>query len=150
MNQEAYSYNNILPRKYSFVSEGEKRIVKLVEFTRTGDENIVNLGFGDLLPDTDFDDEVVSNNGDIMKIFATIIQIVKEFTAEFPHLKIAFAGSTPERMKLYNRILKTHYSDFSKEFQISELVEDALTELEADFEPKVPRKYILYFVKRKS
>lgn len=150
MNQEAYSYNNILPRKYSFVSEGEKRIVKLVEFTRTGDENIVNLGFGDLLPDTDFDDQVVSNNGDIMKIFATIIQIVKEFTAEFPHLKITFAGSTPERMKLYNRILKTYYSDFSKEFQISGLVEDALTELEADFEPKVPGKYILYFVKRKS
>lgn len=150
MNQEAYSYNNILPRKYSFVSEGEKRIVKLVEFTRTGDENIVNLGFGDLLPDTGFDDQVVSNNGDIMKIFATIIQIVKEFTAEFPHLKIAFAGSTPERMKLYNRILKTYYSDFSKEFQISGLVKDALTELETDFEPKVPGKYILYFVKRKS
>lgn len=150
MNQEAYSYNNILPRKYSFVSEGEKRIVKLVEFTRTGDENIVNLGFGDLLPDTDFDDQVVSNNGDIMKIFATIIEIVKEFTAEFPHLKIAFDGSTPERMKLYNRILKTYYSDFSKEFQISGLIEDALTELEADFEPKVTGKYILYFVKRKS
>ena len=150
MNQEAYSYNNILPRKYSFVSEGEKRIVKLVEFTRTGDENIVNLGFGDLLPDTGFDDQVVSNNGDIMKIFATIIQIVKEFTAEFPHLKIAFAGSTPERMKLYNRILKTYYSDFSKEFQISGLVKDALTELETDFEPKVTGKYILYFVKRKS
>jgi len=150
MQQETYTYKNILSGKYSFTSMGKKQIVKIVEFTPTVHENIVNLGFGDMLPDTKFDDLAVSNNGDIIKVIATVIGIVQEFTGEFPELTVMVRGSTTERTKLYSRILKMYYAEFSKEFHISGLIEDASGVFKVDFDPIISRNYKAYFVKRKS
>jgi len=71
--------------------------------------NIVNMGFGDVLPDGSIDDKANSNNGDIVKVLGTIVQIMIDFTNKFPDLEIFFTGSTPERSKLYFRIIRTHY-----------------------------------------
>jgi hypothetical protein len=56
----------------------------------------MNLGFGELLPNVSVSDRVNSNNGDIEKILATLIAIIKDITAEYPQVEILFAGSTPE------------------------------------------------------
>ena len=148
MNQTPYLYEGIGQERYIFTSTGKKTIVKIAEFTRATDGNIVNLGFGDLLPDGRLDDRAISNNGDIIKIFATLIVIIKEFAARFPHLKIAFTGSTPERTKMYNRILTMYYTEFSREFKITGIIEHPKMRGEVDFEPDILRKYLFYFVKK--
>jgi len=149
MNIETYSYNAISVREYSFTSNGKKKIIKLVQFKPTSDTNIINLGFGDRLPSGRIDDTSVSDNGDMLKVFGTVIQIAYDFTEQFPHLKIAFTGSTPGRTNLYNRILKTYYLEFSKEFIITGMVEKRGRVFEIDFEPEFPGKYLVFFIKRK-
>ena len=150
MNHETYLCNTIDPKKYHFTSEGKRTIVKLVEFTPTGQPNIFNLGFGDLLPDDKMDDKTISDNGDMKKVFATVIQIVIDFTAKYPFLKIFFSGSSPGRTKMYYRILKTHYAAFSPEFRITGLIEQGPEIIEVDYGPIIFKQYLAFLSKEKT
>lgn len=76
------------------------------------------FGFGDLLPDGSINDKANSNNGDILKVMATVVDILKHFTARYPGKVIYFVGSTDERTRLYGRILRTYYYSFSQEFAL--------------------------------
>jgi len=118
MTQTAYPYRKVRSKRYHFISVGKKRIEKVVEFIALG-ENLVNLAFGDLLPNGSIDYRANSNNGDIVKVLATVVDILKSFISLDPNVKIYFRGSTPERTKLYARILRTYYSVFSKDFIIT-------------------------------
>ena len=118
MTQVAYLYQRRGSRRYGFISIGEKKIEKAVDFVFL-QENIVNLAFGDLLPDGSIDDMANSNNGDIIKVFSTIIDIVRDFTNRYPNVEIYFEGSTPERTRLYGRIIRTYYTTFIKDFEIT-------------------------------
>jgi len=109
MNRSAYAFRQVDANLYKFMSEGHERIEKVVEFTYVGVPGVMNLGFGDSYDGRMMDDEVVSNNGDIAKVMATIVRIVEDFSRCFPETKIHFAGSTPERTRLYGRILKTYF-----------------------------------------
>ncbi|MES2331530.1 MAG: hypothetical protein V4539_18135 [Bacteroidota bacterium] len=122
----------------------------MVQFKSTTYKNVVNLGFGDQLPDGRIDDKSVSNNGDTNKVIATVIQIAHDFTTQFPHLKIAFTGSTPGRNRMYNRVLKMYYKEFSKEFVITAFVEKRETMFEVDFDPDFSGNYLVFFVRRKT
>src|SRR5579872_614159 len=115
MSYLPYSYKQIHPRRFVFYSLGKRRIEKIVEFAPLAVPNFVNLGFGDLRPDGTIDDKANSNNGDIIKVLSTVIEILKHFTSQFPDSVIQFRGSTGERNRLYRRILNTYYSNFSKE-----------------------------------
>ena len=57
---------------FEFISEGDNgSIKKRVQYTLTHRKNVYNLAFGDVNADTDdFDDEVISNNGDTAKVLA--------------------------------------------------------------------------------
>jgi hypothetical protein len=118
MTQTPYPYRKLGSKRYHFISVGKKRIEKVVEFIAIGG-NIFNLAFGDLLPDGSIDDQAISNNGDIVKVLATVVDILKNFTSLDPGVRVYFLGSTPERTKLYSRILRTYYSIFSREFTIT-------------------------------
>ena len=118
MMQVSYPYKRLQSWRYGFVSDGKRKIQKIVDFIPIDKGNIVSLGFGDLLPDGSIDDTANSNNGDIVKVLATVVDILKDFTGLYPHSQVFFVGSTDERTKLYNRILKVYYSEFSKEFAI--------------------------------
>jgi hypothetical protein len=59
--------------------------------------NLYNLVYGDLNPEGSIDDMAISNNGDIIKFFLTIIDIVQFYTRQFPIHKIHFSGSTKQR-----------------------------------------------------
>ncbi|MBN9385340.1 MAG: hypothetical protein J0H74_31575 [Chitinophagaceae bacterium] len=122
MKQDAYSYDRKSFERFVFSSVGKSTIIKLVEFSTTKTPDLYNLGFGDLLPNGTIDDKVNSNNGDIVKVLVTIVQIIRDFSAQHPNAKIVFAGSTQERTKLYTRIIKMYYEDFCKEFKITVLI----------------------------
>jgi hypothetical protein len=96
MNKDAYPYDHPYTSRYTFTSTGKKKINKAVDFTHTGIRNIVNLGFGDLLPDGAIDDRSNSNNGDVVKVLATTVEIIIDFTTKFPDTEIFFTGSTPQ------------------------------------------------------
>ncbi|GGA88284.1 DUF6934 family protein [Puia dinghuensis] len=148
MKDNIYSYDRTQGSKYTFISIGKKRIVKQVIFTHTGIRNIVNMGFGDLMPDGSIDDKANSNNGDIVRVLTTTIQILIDFTSRFPDAEIFFSGSTQERTKLYTRILRTYHATFSKEFVIKVLIQEGEDFIELPFEPKAHIKFYGFLIKR--
>jgi hypothetical protein len=151
VNQRPYSYDRNHATRYTFVSRGKRgAIIKLVEFTPTVVKNIFNLGFGDLQPDGSIDDTANSNNDDIVKVLASVIHIIQDFTTEYIDVKIIFTGSTSRRTTLYHRILKMYYQSFIKEFVITGLINSEKGLVEVPFEPRGSVKYLAFFVKRKN
>jgi hypothetical protein len=148
MAQTGYPYTTLSVTRYTFMSVGRKRIEKVVEFSDFGLKNTFNLAFGDLLPDGTIDDLANSNNGDIVKVLATVISILKDFTAKNPKAYIAFTGSTDERMKLYTRILKSYYPTFKKEFKISGFLKTEKGYSEIAFTPEQNIDYTVFLIKR--
>src|ERR1700753_2058646 len=108
----AYSFDQIEPFRYRFISTGRQKIKKAVEFIPLKNRNMVNLGFGDVMPDGTINDRIHSNNGDIRKVLATVVQILLHFTSQNPSTMVFFAGNSVDRTKLYSRILKMHYFSF--------------------------------------
>lgn len=107
----------------------------------------MNFGFGDLLPDGSIDDKANSNNGDILKVMATVVDILKNFTASNPQIVIYFAGSTEERTILYSRILKTYYTVFSREFVIFGITGTEKDNKAIPFDPHADLKYLAFLLK---
>src|SRR5580704_8214439 len=141
MKDKTYQYSRIQGTRYTFTSIGKKRIVKQVIFTPTGIRNIINMGFGDLMSDGTISDKVNSNNGDIVRVLATTVEILSDFTSMNPNTRIFFAGSTKQRTRLYTRILKTYYPNFSKQFSIRVLVAEDNAYSLLPFEPKADLEY---------
>lgn len=102
-NNPYYPIVVVSAHQYAVVSTGKRPIKKVAEFTHTGRGKIVNMAFGDLMPDGSIDDTVNSNNGDLVMVLATTIEILKMYTVRFPDAEIFFTGSTKARTQLYNR-----------------------------------------------
>src|SRR5258708_4001483 len=118
MTQAPYEFDPLTSGRFTFTSVGKKKIEKVVDFIAIGTPNVMNLSFGDLLPDGSIDYITISDNGDIRRVLATVVAIVNQFTSSRLEVWIYFAGSTVERTRLYNRILKIYYPIFSKLFEI--------------------------------
>ena len=148
MSHSPYSYKRLDAHRYIFVSKGRKNIEKAVDFVPLGIRNILNFGFGDLLPDGSIDDTVNSNNGDITIVLSTVVEILKDFTWEFPQAEIYFSGSTIERTRLYTRIIKTYYASFSREFVITAFNTKNDGIQQVIFDPMVKEDYLGFLIKR--
>ena len=70
-----------------------------------------NLGFGDLSGEGELSDEVVTNNGDMSKVLATVVSTLFVFLEVNPTATVFFKGSTPFRTKLYQRIIQSNLVD---------------------------------------
>jgi hypothetical protein len=145
----SYPYEQVFTSRYLFTSIGKRNIEKVVEFTPTGIRNIMNLGFGDLLPDGSIDDTVHSNNGDIIKVLSTVVSIVADYTSHFPSIEILFMGSTDGRTRLYARILRTYYGTFNKQFIIQGIVRDGDTYEEKPFTPDITEIPTAFLIRKK-
>lgn len=150
MTQVSYPYQRRGSRRYGFISNGKKRIEKVVDFIPLKTRHRFNLGFGDLSPDGTIDDKVNSNNGDIVKVLATVVAILRNFTEQNPQAEIYFEGSTVERTVLYGRILKTYYTTFSKEFSIACILNDGNDFQMVPFDSSSDQKYLAFLIKRIS
>lgn len=73
MNNPPYEFNREHTHRYTFESIGKRTIIKVVEFSSTEISDVYNMAFGDRLPNDEIDDTVKSNNGDIIKVLATVI-----------------------------------------------------------------------------
>lgn len=146
MQKPSYPYHQLKPTRYFFISTGQQNIEKVVDFMPSPFIGVLNLAFGDLSEDGTISDIVHSNNGDILKVMATVVNIVKHFTACYPHYKILFTGSTRERTLLYARILKMYYHEFSEDFIIKGVIEK--TEEEVLFDCQNPYLYKEFIIQK--
>jgi hypothetical protein len=89
---------------YYFESIGPKGVIKkIVKYSSIDNNDLYfNLAFGDLNETTgQVEDRVVSGNGDVEMILATIATIVMEFMSYYPSKRIFMEGSTRSRTRLY-------------------------------------------------
>ncbi len=148
MTASSYEFDPLTSGRFTFTSVGKKDIEKVVDFIPTGTPNIMNLSFGDQLPDGSVDYTTISDNGDIRRVLATVVSIVTHFASSRPEVWIAFSGSTVARTRLYKRILKTYYPIFSKMFIIWGMVKmrDELENI--PFHPEAAITYFGFLIKR--
>ncbi|WP_235280483.1 DUF6934 family protein [Myroides profundi] len=95
---------------YEFTSIGKNQAIKkLIIFELIkGEAKVYNLSFGD---STNYngdllriDDRIVSNNGDMNRVLATVFRAVLDFTKDKIDCKVVFKGSTPSRTRLYRMV----------------------------------------------
>lgn len=109
---------------YEFTSISDSKVIeKTINFTLLDlEDGLYNLSFGDKDKDTvnssAIDDKIVSNNGDMDKVLATLFQAVLLFTKDKYFYKIIFRGSTPSRTRLYRMVISNNYEELSKYYTI--------------------------------
>jgi hypothetical protein len=105
---------------YEFVSEGPNgRINKLVKYTESSVKGIYNLGFGDKLGDIDdFDDEIITNNQDSLRVLATVAATVYTFTDKYPDAIVFATGSTTARTRLYRMGISNNLQEIEEDFEV--------------------------------
>ena len=121
MRDQRYSFEiGHFNMSYEFVSEGPKgRIVKQVKYTEIEDNGFYNLGFGDKIDnEDDFDDEVISDNNDSIRILATIAAAVYHFTEHKPNAYVFAQGNIKARTRLYRIELSNHLEEIKIDFII--------------------------------
>lgn len=149
MKQPYYPFHSADGRTFYFTSEGNHTIHKVVEFLAIGSA-LYNLGFGDILMDGSYDDMAVSDNGDMRKVIATIVQITLSFSKTHPSVKIVFTGSSVERIRLYNRILRNYHLDFSNYFTIMVAYENGESMVEDFYRPDMLLDHVYFFITHKN
>ena len=105
---------------YEFVSEGSRgRIPKMVEYSETGTEGVFNLAFGDYDENTKtINDLSVTNNGDSLKVLATVASTVYAFLEKHPNAYIVATGSTDVRTRLYRMGITNNLAEIKEDFLI--------------------------------
>ncbi|MCF2495282.1 DUF6934 family protein [Dyadobacter chenhuakuii] len=105
---------------YHFTSKGPKgSIQKSVIYSKTAVENIYNLAFGDYNPISDeINDLSISNNGDSVRVLATVAATLYTFTEKYPEAWITATGSTKARTRLYRMGIANNLAEIIEEFAI--------------------------------
>jgi hypothetical protein len=105
---------------FEFYSEGPKGVIKkVVEFQPTSEVNVYNLAFGDYDEEAKgIDDQAITNNGDSLKVLATVASMVYAFAEKHPHSWIMATGSTEARTRLYRMGITNNLAEISVDFYI--------------------------------
>lgn len=105
---------------FEFTSEGPKGTTKkVVIYSKTHLHNFYNLGFGDKDNETGFvDDLAVTNNGDRLKVLATVAATVVVFSNQFPDASIFATGSTKARTRLYRIGIGSIFEEIKLNFDV--------------------------------
>lgn len=151
MNTNPYKINSITATQYEFESIGAKGIIKKgVEISPLAAQNYYNFGFGDLNEDGSINDEAETNNGDLLKVFSTIIKIMTDFLSTHPSSTLYFSGSNQQRTDVYNIILRRNYSEFIQHFQITAIIKINNQNMEVEYDPSADEKYLAFLVREKN
>jgi len=123
MLEKKYTLHLLEKRKkctnFYFISKGKNgSIPKIISYQEI-ENGLYNLGFGDYnLKTRTIDDTIISDNGDMKLILATIVDSIKMFFEIQPDTIIFITGSDRTRTKLYQRIIINHKSDYETIYTI--------------------------------
>ncbi len=90
--------------------------MKVVLFTIDND-NLWNLGFGDLIKGK-IDDSVITNNYDIPKVMRTIAKIIYDFFEQHPDRIVVIKPVDDKRKRIYNLIFQRHFEEIKDTFEL--------------------------------
>jgi len=83
--------------KYYFVSNGRSDIIKSIDYSYSSNfenKKIYNLAFGDYNAKTDgISDDVNTENGDVYKVFNTVLSTIPLFFQSYPNSMMIVKGS---------------------------------------------------------
>jgi len=120
----------------------------VVRFDQFDVPGIVNLAFGNALPDGSLNDLVRIGNNDRNKILATVVKAVYDYTSSYPEMIVYFAGSTPARNRLYRILVTLNLEELLKDFEIFGIL---LLDADGCYEKfEKQRPYTGFAVKRKK
>ena len=109
---------------YLFVSRGKRDVLKVVQYARIQPLDrgqLYNLGFGDATRDATgqlrVSDNILSQNGDVYRVFQTVLQSLAEFLAHHPRDYVFVRGSDGRRTNLYRRFVNKHISTLSESYR---------------------------------
>jgi hypothetical protein len=146
MNREFYPFKqNPHTYHYTFYSEGVKgKILKSVIFQEI-ENDFCNLALGDYDEANEyFDDQSITDNGDLVKVLSTVFHITAHFLMIYPEKKIYVEANTHIKQRLYNRIIKNNFSQIQADYQVFGVLENEELEI---FEPNTDYKALI--VKKK-
>ena len=137
--------------RYEFNSLGPKGVIKKgVEITALDQQDTYNFGFGDVRPDGTIDDQTETNNEDIIRVFATVIEIMKDYIKNNPNATLYFDGSTDQRMLVYQYIVKRYHDVFTENFIITGILGKENGYQEVIYDPQSEEHYLAFLVQKKS
>ena len=134
---QCYNYDSAENSLYfEFQSISPKRTIqKIVIYTPIeSHSNIYNLALGDLLENGEVSDSIVSDNGDLKRVIATVVQTMLDFFRKYPDCSIYFKGNTPERTRLYRIIINKEFKEATRTFQLFGIINSKIVA----FEPNIP------------
>ncbi len=132
---------------FEFESVGIKgKVRKVVQYTEMSVKGFYNLGFGDYNEETkDIDDEVVTNNGDGLKVLSTVVSTLYAFTGKYPEANVFATGSSEARTRLYRMGITNNLEELKQDFLVYGLRKDEIFE-----EFVVGEDYLGFLVTRKN
>lgn len=129
MKSEFYSYvvdDACLLFEFDSISN-LKVIRKIIVYSPFPDNpNLFNLALGDLMDSGQVSDMSVSNNSDMDKVIATVIQTMFRFFERHSDCLLYIIGSTAERTRLYRIIITKELVEASKYFRIYGIIESEI------------------------
>ena len=116
--------------RFEFDSVGKRIIPKVILFSVTDLSSIYSLTLANLLPDGSLDDTTVSDNGDMEKVLATVLQCVIVFLNDHPNAIVAFSGSSISRTRLYQIAIARELQQAIDRFNVWGLTQDTVEPFE--------------------
>lgn len=150
MTVSPYKIKAVGNARYEFISCGPKgEVKKIVEISALKPAGLFNVAFGDIRSDGTIDDMAVTNNNDLVKVFATVIEIIGDFLLSNPFAILFFQGSSEQRTTIYHYILRRYHKLFSEKFIITAMVKVGEIATEMSFDPYYREAYLAFLVRRK-
>jgi len=120
MNLNKYEISLWQEDAYWFISLGKQgHIYKIVLFQELPEDNRFNLAMGDInirTMETEFNE--LSGNGDARTVFATIGEVVKEYTEAHPEREIFVSGNTDDKKRSYSFMTGWYLEEILIDFEV--------------------------------
>lgn len=108
---------------FEFTSIGKNgSIHKAVKYSKTLNDNVYNLGFGDIIfsneatGEVEVDDTGLSNNDDFETIINTVVYSAYIFSSFYPNVYMLFGSTATAKMRLYRMFLSRNLTEITKNF----------------------------------
>ena len=112
--------------RYSFISKEESEITKLIAYQKLkyyiniptkGMLPVYNLAFGDKIGNTQkIDDKTDSNNGDMRKVFNTVLHTIPIFFSKYNDTCVAVQGNDERRKRAYFSFVSRNYETLIEDY----------------------------------
>lgn len=106
---------------YTFRSRGKMDIIKVVHYSpiyQFLDNPVYNLAFGDQIGSDNYvySDWTNSNNGDMYKVFQTVLSTIPMFFAQYPKAMLYVSGIDGVRKEVYRRYINQQYQRLTESY----------------------------------